>query len=241
MFDNVEDPLLIKMQSKSREWEHATDRRAIFLACYTMMTHNMTASVRQQEFHDSEWAYRFIGRFADYYFEALAAYEEEPLQSPRVWQIAHQSCHNTAIQPLQLLLLGINAHINYDLVLTLEELLRPEWNTLNSSGRAARLADYQYVNDIIGRTIDAVQDDILAPEMPFMRRIDMAMGPADEWLLSRLLARWRSRAWRDTMLMLAAGNTHTRLQITKGVEISTVRRAKAICRPQRISAWRKIL
>jgi hypothetical protein len=241
LFDIVDDLLLIRMKSLSQEWQRTADRREVFLACYTMMTHNMTTAVRQQEFYDPQWTYRFINRFADYYFEALTAFDENPLQSPRVWQIAHQSCHNVAMQPLQLLLLGINAHINYDLVLTLEELLRPEWDGLDNAGRAARLADYLYVNDIIGRTIDAVQDDILSPEMPFIRVFDFAMGPADEWLLSRLLARWRSRAWRDTMLMLAAGNRHTQLQIVKGVEIATVRRAKAICRPRRMAAWRKFL
>jgi hypothetical protein len=237
----VDDPLLVRMQFQSREWYRATDRRVIFLSCYTLMTHNMTASVYRREFHDPVWAHRFIGRFADYYFEALAAYDENPLQSPRVWQIAHQSCRNTALQPLQLMLLGINAHINYDLVLTLEELLRPEWPSLTSAGRAARLADYLHVNEIIGHTIDAVQDDILSPEMPIMRVIDVAMGPVDEWLLSRLLARWRDRAWRDTLLLLAAAKADTRRQIIKGVEISALRRAKAICRPRRMMAWREIL
>jgi hypothetical protein len=237
----MDDPVIGRMQALVRHWQDSTDQRSIFLSCYTMMTENMTQAISRQEFNDPAWTRRFVARFADYYFDALDIFELQPDQAPRVWQIAYESCLRPGILPIQHLLLGINAHINYDLVLTLEELLRPEWHGISADRRTTRLADYLFVNEIIGRTIDAVQDSVLGPAMPFMRVIDIALGPGDEWFLSRLLSRWRGRVWRDTMILLAMQDEPARAVAVRQVELRALRRAQAIHHPQRLTVLRDIL
>ena len=49
---------------------------------------------------------------------ALHAYENHSSDAPEVWQLAHSAAIDPHITALQKLLLGVNAHINYDLVLT---------------------------------------------------------------------------------------------------------------------------
>lgn len=230
-----------RMQELVGRWQAEADQRSVFLSCYCLMTGNMFAAIERREFVDPDWTRQFVNHFADYYFTALADYERTPAAAPGVWQIAHDTCRQTDVWPLQQLLLGINAHINYDLVLTLDEILRPEWPASDAGRRAARLADYLRVNYIIARTIDAVQDDVLEQRMPSMRFIDAAFGPADEWLLSRLLRRWRGRVWSQALTLLATDDPQLRRRTVLQVERGALRRARAIRHPNRLTSLSDIV
>jgi hypothetical protein len=216
---NSATPVVIaQMQTLIEQWEAHADRRAIFLKCYCMMTHNTLLAIDSCTFNDPVWVDRRLHRFADYYFIALEAYEAEPTSSPLVWQMAHNACHNGRIVPLQNLMLGVNAHINYDLVLTVVDMLKPEWETLSGNQRAERYADHCTVNNIIGRTIDAVQDDVLAPAMPVMSLVDRLMGPVDEYLISRLITQWRDGVWHSAVRLLQADEAGEQVRLLQQVE-----------------------
>lgn len=223
-------PLLAQMRSIVDQWNQSADQRSIFLTCYSMMTANMLAAVGAREFEDPVWVDYLLNRFAGYYFDALAAYDRDPAVAPRVWQLAHDQCRDANVWTLQKLLLGINAHINYDLVLTLDELLVPEWAGLSEQARSSRRHDYLLVNDIIGRTIDLVQDEVLAEAMPIMRAIDIMMGPGDEALLSRLLVRWRDRVWAYAVELVESTELVAREDVIRRMEEEAMRRADAIRR-----------
>ena len=115
--------------------------------------------------------------------------------APAVWRCAHDAARRSNTPAISLLLLGVNAHINYDLVLAVADLLEPEWPSLSDEERRARYEDYCRVNDIIGRTIDSVQDGILEKREPIMALVDTLFGPVDEWLVSRGITEWREEVW----------------------------------------------
>ena len=218
------------MQIQFRAWEEVNDERALFLRCYTMMTSNMLVAVECRAFRDCVWVDQLLHRFADYYFIALDDYERDPRSAPVVWQVAHRAAAETGISALQKLLLGVSAHINYDLVLTLVDLLDPEWSTLDARMRSTRYEDHCQVNDVIGRSIDAVQDEVVGPAMPFMTYLDMALGPIDELLISHLIARWREGVWRNAIQLLTAADVQSRSAILQMVETDAVQVARSICR-----------
>jgi hypothetical protein len=199
---SINAPVVARMDRLVQQWEEKADRRAIFLKCYMMMTQNTLLAIEQDEFNDPEWVERLLHRFADYYFVALEAYEQNPATTPLVWQLTHNATRQKRVSPLQHLLLGVNAHINYDLVLTAVDLLKPEWHTLSRQERAARYADHCRVNNVIGRTIDAVQDDVMAPAMPVMGVVDRLMGRLDERLIAHIITRWREGVWRHAVHLL---------------------------------------
>lgn len=219
---------LRRMQLLVSRWEEAGDERCVFLKCYSLMTGNMLAGIDRRRFSDGGWVQNFVERFAGYYFDALDAYDCDAATAPPVWRLAHDAAGSADTWAIQKLLLGINAHINYDLVLTLEELLAPSWPDLPAGQRAARRRDYDTVNRIIGQTIDAVQDDVLEPAMPFMSWIDRVLGPADEMLLSRLLTNWRDHVWQQAVDLMAAREPAARAARIKAVEELALRRAQAI-------------
>jgi len=231
------DAVVHEMDTIVCSWEKAGDHRATFLRCYMMMTVNTRAAIDTSEFRDPPWVDRLLHRFADYYFEALNAYENDADTTPRVWRLAHEAARHDQVWALQNLLLGVNAHINFDLVLTLEELLRDQWPTINDAKRSQRHEDYLHVNAIIARTIDAVQDEILKPDMPLMGVLDTLMGPVDEFFISRFIIRWRDRVWSRAVALLDAQSAEERDWMLLQLEEHVMTIAQAIAARR----WRQLL
>jgi hypothetical protein len=212
-----------RMQELVSQWEAHADRRATFLSCYMMMTRNVLAAIDRHEFRDSSWVTGLLHRFADYYFVALEAYEQDPAAAPLVWQLAHDATREHRAIAIQELLLGVNAHINYDLVLALVDVLGPEWNRLSDDQREARYVDHCRVNDVIGSTIDDVQDQVLERDSRFMAVIDNLLGPVDEALTSRLIAHWRETVWHNALRLLETGDTGDRDRLIREIEQEAMR------------------
>jgi len=210
------------------QWEAAHDRRAIFLGCYRLMTRNMLDAIDAGRFHDDEWVSRLLHRFADYYFDALALYDQASADTSPVWKIAHAATRNDKVMTFQHLLLGVNAHINYDLVFSLVDLLAPEWADLTTAQREERHADHELVNRIIGETVDAVQDQVIDRHSPWFKVLDKLLGPTDEWLTSRLIAHWREEVWDSAVRYLALPDARERETFHENIEFTAVRRGEDI-------------
>jgi len=198
----VLDDTLDRMDALLGAWEEASDGRAVFLDCYARMTRAMGRELAAGGFDDPVWVATLLDRFADYYFDALAAWDRRDPGTPRPWVMAHEAAVARRASPAQLLLAGVNAHISYDLVLTLVDVLDPEWHRLSPGDTAGRRRDYDRVNDVIAATADEVQDHVLERYMPWTDAIDRGMGPVDEWLAVRLLRSWRTDVWRHTVHLL---------------------------------------
>lgn len=193
--------VILKMTTIADKFEAAKDRRTIFLQCYTMMTSNMLDALEENQFHDHQWVEQLLHKFAGYYFNALDLYDNGH-HAPLVWTEVYEAAANKRLHVLQHLLLGVNAHINYDLVLTLYDMLSPEWNDLNDEMKVKRYEDHCLVNQIIGDTIDKVQDEVVEKYSPSMNIIDVIFGRLDEKLLLKLISKWRETVWQETQELL---------------------------------------
>jgi hypothetical protein len=222
------DRIIAHMESQVGAWEVAGDPRAVFLSCYLLMTRNVLEAIEGGEFHDPAWVKGLMERFAAYYFVAVEAYDRSPDAAPAVWQFAHQVSLSPDSLPLQKVLTGVNAHINYDLVLCLADVLAPEWGGLSDDARAARYRDHCHVNAVIGRTIDAVQDQVLEPSMPVMSLVDALFGSLDERLVSRLITNWREEVWQNATRMLCSADPAERDAVASEVEEAALRIGRLI-------------
>ena len=225
---NPNNSTISHMQTQTEQWQEIADDKALFLRCYMMMTGNVLAAVNQQEFNDPLWVSTLIERFADYYFVALRAYENDPASAPAVWQVAHNAAHDPKISAMQKLLLGVNAHINYDLVLTLVDMLEGEWDDHTEEVRNGRYTDHCHINEIIGHTINAVQDEVLEPAMPIMNVIDKLLGPIDERIILKLISDWREKVWQNASILLNTHEPLERAQFMAQVEQNTLQTGKLI-------------
>ena len=217
--------MLQRMDENIMSWNEKNDQRHVFLSCYRMMTANMLQAIEENKFHDREWVSKLLHHFADYYFEAVACYDCGN-NVPPVWQEVHQLTMQNKLLKVQSLMIGVNAHINYDLVLALYDLLEPDWKILSEIDREKRYEDHCKVNEIIAATIDKVQDEVLEPSSLLMRWIDVAFGRLDEYLLSRLITNWRQDVWNDVQGMLTIEAAIEKETLRQTIEQKVIQRGK---------------
>lgn len=191
-----EGPALRRMHNQLKVWEAGRDRRAIFLGCYYLMTINMYQALAQKQFIDTPWVRRWLEHFSDFYFAALSAYEKKAPNIPSPWKMAFDTAKDPNSFVLQLLLLGINAHINFDLILALSNMIGGEWSILSRNKKEARYRDFCMVNQIISSTIDIVEDQVIKPYIPMYGIADDLLGPINEWVTQGFITSWRDRVWR---------------------------------------------
>ena len=218
-------PVTQRMQLQIDRWHAAGDRRATFLACYQLMTNNMLSAIDAGEFNDAEWVYSLLHHFAEYYFDALDAYEQDRADTPHIWRQAHDAARQPGTLVIQNLLLGINAHINFDLIFAMVDMLEDDWAQLSPDERQGRYDDHCHVNDIIRSSIDAVQDTVIEPDEPLMDVIDKLFGPADEWVVSRLITQWRDHVWGQVQILLDISDSSQRQQQRERIEAEALKRA----------------
>jgi len=215
------------MVATSATWEQAGDGRAIFLDCYAKMTSAVFEAVDDDRFVDGDWVLQLLFRFAGYYDASVDGGPEGALV-PEPWVLAHAAAVGNDAHPMQLLLAGVNAHINFDLVLTLIDLLEPEWSRLDATLLDRRKGDYDEINVVIAETADLVQDRVLERRVPWLDVLDRGLGSWDERMAVRLLGGWRSRVWRQAIGIVELDDLDLRRERTRAIEQQCVRRARLL-------------
>jgi hypothetical protein len=171
------------------------------------MTERMLQALNAGRFLDPVWVHGLLARFADYYFDALDAYERRAPSTPVVWSWAHDiACQQISV-PVENMLLGINAHINYDLPLALRDVLQAEWPHLTEAERERRLEDHTRVNLVIRDTCTAVQREVIDRYDHLIRVLDVHCAPlvrVVDWEVARALATWRAEVWEHAVQLLEA-------------------------------------
>lgn len=222
------EDVMERMQAIIDGWEATSDRRAIFLGCYALMTRNMLEAIAQGEFEDNAWVATLLHHFADYYFHALQAYDTLPENAPLVWRFAFDAASQPKIHVLRNLVLGVNAHINFDLVFALSDMLQAEWVQLTPEQRQSRYRDHCLVNKTITDTIDSVQDQIVDRYDARMEVVDKILGPLDEWMTAWMIRDWREQVWLHAVQLVEALDEAERQTMIAAVEKHSLDRAYAI-------------
>lgn len=168
--------------------QDARCRRGYFMALYRGVTARIGRLVAQGDyFDDNARMVRFDVIFARYYLQALDDWlGARPPSAP--WSLAFEHTHDSLLI-VQHLLLGMNAHIVFDLAQAAAE-------TAPGASILALEADFNRINDVLRDAIDEVQD-ALAPYAPVMWLADIAGGPFDELLASQGLVLARDLAWES--------------------------------------------
>jgi hypothetical protein len=174
------------------------DRRAVFLTIYTRMTERVRAAVEGGRFADPAWMRRYTVTFADYYRRAFLAFERRELAAvPDPWRVAFGTAVEGSGLVAQDAFLGINAHINYDLALTLRDVgIDPD--------RAAKRGDHRAINDVLAGLVDAQQDALSELYAPGISSVDASLGRFDEALSLVSLTEGRAQAWRVAAVLTDA-------------------------------------
>jgi hypothetical protein len=197
----------------------STDRRGYFAAMYARVTRRIADAIDERRFADGARMDEFATAFASYYVLALRG--EVP--APGCWAAAWDVAGDRKLLIAQHLLLGINAHVNHDLALTVVEVaaMRGDIGSIRP--------DFNAVNDILAETYD----DVLADLGRVSRWATRASGAggADAFNFSLRVA--REQAWRAAVAMHTLDDLGLRSYQTELDRLVTVL-AHQITRPPRL-------
>jgi len=204
---------LAMMRHTLKCFHERNDKRAIFLRLYYIMTlevykaiHGCGKYADKRIFLDPGWIARLSGKFATLYFQSLTA-NTGPKQE-RAWKAAYQVGRRRRSPVVENALLGINAHINYDLPRAIAANLDPaelnDYPTLQ-----LRKFDHDQVNNLLVRTLRPIQDVLARDYAPGIALIDNLLGNLDERLSEAGLKYYRERVWWDALTYASAVKTET--------------------------------
>jgi hypothetical protein len=153
---------------------------------YMQVTGAVEERVVQSEFHDPAWLAELDVQFAKLYFEALANWlQGKP--APGCWTALFAQRSQSAIARIQFSMAGMNAHINHDLALAINETCRATktWPRHQST----QYQDYTGVN----RTLNGLVD--MAKAQLMVRLLGDSLPPVSH--LEETVAAWNLAAARE--------------------------------------------
>ena len=172
--------------------------RRVFLATYMRTTDALGAAVDLGAFEDPEWVEQWDVVFAEYYLRAHDAdLAGRNADVPRPWRIAFDApAHLPALRHV---LLGINAHVNYDLPQALLDMISPDDFT-DPATRARRNRDHERIDAVLASRVGAEDDELVADQTI----LDRLLSPANRRASRRFLREARQKVWHNAGELNAA-------------------------------------
>ena len=215
------------------------DARAAFPDVYGIITRRVAESVELCErhggegafFHEPRWISRLAGRFCERYLETLGWSLGGGAQDAGAWDATYGACDHAGNFPLQHVLLGLSAHINFDLAIGIHRTIVEHGRTDAATLRRYK-HDHDAVNDLLRASIPEAFDHLVSRHRCEASALIVRRTYAfAEWATMRILATWRSRVWDDAMSLLAARTPAAREVIVQRMERLSRRYARILALP----------
>ena len=197
------DALIARMESMLEPMVEAEDPRRFFHATYLRTTRAVAEDLDRGGFLDAGWAERWDVVFADLYLDACEAWTEgRPTPGP--WQVAFDATRGERVPPVRLVLLGMNAHINYDLPQALVAVISDEgFDDPELIARRAR--DHEHIDAILVSRVAAEDRELRVQELPGDRTLlDRVLTPFNRSGTKRFLKEARAKVWRNARALSVA-------------------------------------
>jgi len=190
-----------------------------FLSTYRRTTIAVGKQVEEGRFEDPGWVNRWDVAFADLYVSALEAHLSGGHVS-RPWRQAFAARADLPL--LRLLLLGINAHINYDLPQALLAVIAPE-DFAKPALLARRQRDHERIDAILARRVSAENAQLLAARASALDRV---LRPLNQEASKRFLREARQKVWHNTAELHEARLAGPEVYATRLAELEVLSAAK---------------
>jgi hypothetical protein len=198
----VIEELIARMAALLDPLAAAGDQRQYFHATYQRTTIAVADELKRDGFADPDWVERWDVAFADLYLDALEA--DLAGRKPTLpWQIAFGA--PAELPPLRHVLLGMNAHINYDLPQALVAVITDEQFD-DATMLARREADHRAIDDVLATRVAAEDDELtrlsgLSGARPLLDRL---LRPFNQLGTQRFLREARRKVWANAIALSRA-------------------------------------
>jgi hypothetical protein len=198
------DELVARMEALLAPLEERGDARRYFHGTYLRTTRAVGDELTTPGgFVDPPWVERWDVAFADLYLDALEADQrDEPPSGP--WKVAFRAAEEqgASLPPLRHVLLGMNAHINYDLPQALLAVIDDD-EFQDPEVLARRGADHRHIDTVLAARVGAedTQLDVVSGRRSLLDRL---LTPANRLGTKRFLKESREKVWANARALSLA-------------------------------------
>ena len=191
---NTIDEVLGQLDAVIAESTRENSPASIFAYVYRRTTAQIKQAIQDKEFNDNEGMEKFDVHFANKYLEAYYQFKEnKPCSAP--WAVAFET-GPYKLTILQHIILGMNAHINYDLGITGYEMAPSD----NIEGIKS---DFMSVNQILNSLTNEMQSR-LSRVSRLMFLLDWIGKNSDEEIINFSMVKAREQAWNLSQSLYSA-------------------------------------
>ena len=182
------------MQERLDQLPKALSHLRIFMATYQRTTRAVGAAVTRGEFEDAGWVERWDVAFANLYLSAFDSERAGDERVPRPWRLAFSAAPD--LPPLRHVLLGINAHVNYDLPQALLAVISDaDFTDPLLMGRRRR--DHERIDKVLASRVAAEDNELTATGGATL--LDRLLTPLNRMGSKRFLREARQKVWHNTI------------------------------------------
>ncbi len=192
------DAVVGAMQSRQDALTAEQEPLREFLGTYQRTTLAVGKAVDGGLFEDAEWVERWDVAFAELYLAALDLHLSGGTPS-RPWRLAFDAPDD--LPALRLVLLGINAHVNYDLPQALLAVITDE-DFDNHQLMERRRRDHERIDGVLAGRVAA--EDVQLATRSARSLLDRALQPLNRVASQRFLREARLKVWHNTAELQAA-------------------------------------
>jgi hypothetical protein len=182
------------------------NRSGFFAATYRRVTVKVKEGIALGRFEDGARMERLDVIFANRYLDALRRFRQNQPTS-RCWLVAFQAASRWRPLILQHLLLGINAHVNFDLGIAAAQ-------TVSAAELPNLKRDFDEMNNILSELLDEVQEKIETVS-PWLGLLDRIGGRTDEVIIKFSLKKARAAAWRVAQRLASLSPEQQKAEVDK--------------------------
>ena len=211
----------------------AGDARAAFPDVYAVITRCVAVEVARRDgpFLEPTWISGLAGRFCRRYLETLGWAMAGGAQDTSAWASAYDSVDAEGMPPVQHALLGLSAHINYDLAIGIHATIVEHGHENDQAMIARYKHDHDYVNELLDASIPEAFDRLIKRHhCATTLWLDRAHR-LSRWCTMELLTRWRARVWVEVEALLAARTEAQRARVLRRIGARAARIGAVLRRP----------
>lgn len=211
------------------------DPRAAFPEIYGIITREVAAELRSSDcgFIEPAAISELMGRFCARYLETLTWSLDGARQDCDAWRVAYDYAARRATIPFQDVVLGLSAHINYDLAVGISQTIIAHGLHRDEQMTARFKHDHDHVNVLLRRSIPECFERVV--DRYGCRFSHLAWNrsrPVTFRVVMSVLSVWRERIWSDVLKLLAAdGDSAGRAAVLGGMNRRSGLIARGIVAP----------
>jgi hypothetical protein len=192
--------LVARMEELLGPLESAGHPGRFFLGTYLRTTRAVGAALERGAFEDPDWVARWDVDFADLYLDALEAHRKDADAVATPWRLAFGA--RAGLPPEAHVLLGMNAHINFDLPQSLIRMIPPE-DFGSPELLDLRRRDHGRIDEVLASRV--TEEDVALQRVGGRRTpLDRLLAPANRQASRLFLRESRRRVWLNTGALHAA-------------------------------------